>query len=112
MVDDWNATGISEKFIRELIAYCSSNISIEKVLLFGSRARGDYRKTSDIDLAIFTNGVTHSQQNLILHTILQMSTPLKLDVLFFDRLSKEKLKSNILHDGVIIYEQGAALRKA
>jgi len=41
-----------------------------------------------------------------------MSTPLKIDVVFMDRLKKEKLISNIIKEGVIIYEQGKALREA
>ena len=41
-----------------------------------------------------------------------MSTPLKIDVIFMDRLAKEKLISNIRKEGVVIYEQGKALREA
>ncbi|MGY0694623.1 nucleotidyltransferase domain-containing protein [Virgibacillus sp. FSP13] len=46
-------TGISQRFIDELLAYCSSNSLIKKVVLFGSRARGDFHLRSDIDLAIY-----------------------------------------------------------
>ena len=112
MTSDWNSTGISLKFIQELQNFCSSNNLVYKVVLFGSRARGDHRKTSDIDLAIFTNNASHTQQNIILQTINEMSTPLKMDVLFVDRLTKEKLIFNILNDGVLIYEKGEAIREA
>ncbi|MGG5255143.1 nucleotidyltransferase family protein [Neobacillus sp. SM06] len=112
MFGNWNDTGISLKFLQELRQFCCENTMIDKVILFGSRARGDYRKTSDIDLAIFTNHASHQQQNVIHHSINEMSTPLKIDVLFFDRLTKAKLKSNILNEGVIIYEKGAGLREA
>ncbi|MGG4012466.1 nucleotidyltransferase domain-containing protein [Bacillus smithii] len=57
----WQSTGISQRFMKDLLAYCFSNPVIQKVVLFGSRARGDYRKTSDIDLAIYTNNATHSK---------------------------------------------------
>lgn len=33
----------------------SSFPDIEKILLFGSRIRGDHRQTSDIDLAVYTS---------------------------------------------------------
>ncbi|QKE76183.1 nucleotidyltransferase domain-containing protein (plasmid) [Arthrobacter citreus] len=85
---------------------------IEKIVLFGSRARGDYHKTSDIDIAIFTRNSSHTQQNIIEHAISQLSTPLKIDVVFMDRLTKEKLIFNIRKEGVVIYEQGKALREA
>ena len=109
---NWNDTGISLKFLQELRQFCYENTMIDKVILFGSRARGDYRKTSDVDLAIFTNDASHQQQNVIQHSINEMSTPLKIDVLFFDRLTKVKLKSTILNEGVIMYEKGAGLREA
>ncbi|GMB09190.1 hypothetical protein EDD69_1231 [Thermolongibacillus altinsuensis] len=112
MISDWNSTGISKRWIGELQTYCSTNDKIEKVVLFGSRARGDYQKTSDIDLVIWTKNASHSEQNLMEHAIQQMPTPFKIDVLFFDRLTKEKLISNILKEGIVIYEKGAALRKA
>jgi uncharacterized protein len=98
------STGISQRFIDDLLAYCLSNPVIQKVVLFGSRARGDYRKTSDIDFAIYTNNATHSQQNLIEYQIQEMPILLKIDILFMDRVSKEKLIANIEKDGMIVYE--------
>lgn len=112
MGTNWNKTGISNHFVSELQSYCSKNNLIEKIVLFGSRARGDYRRTSDIDLAVVTTKSSHTQQNLIEQAIHEMSTPLKIDVIFMDRLSKEKLIFNIREEGVVIYEQGKALREA
>jgi uncharacterized protein len=111
-VSNWNSTGVSIRFIQELQDYCRIDSTIERIVLFGSRARGDFHKTSDIDLAIFTNGLSHTQQNLISQKIYEMPTPLKIDVLFVNRISKEKLISNIMNEGVVIYEKGAALREA
>lgn len=109
---DWHATGISKRFMNELQNYCSKNPQLEKVLLFGSRARGDYHRTSDIDIAVFTKEISHTEQNLIEHAINELPTPLKIDVVFMNRLKKEKLISNIIKEGVVIYEQGKALREA
>ncbi|MEJ9151414.1 nucleotidyltransferase domain-containing protein [Bacillus smithii] len=108
----WQSTGISQRFMNDLLAYCFSNPVIQKVVFFGSRARGDYRKTSDIDLSIYINNATHSQQNLIEYQIQEMPTLLKIDILFMDRVSKEKLIANIEKDGIVVYERGKTLRKA
>lgn len=108
----WETTGISQRFINELQRYCVNNHQIEKVILFGSRARGDYNSSSDIDLAVFTINSSHSQQNLMEQSIYELATPLKIDVVFMSRLSKEKMISNIQKEGVIIYEQGKGLREA
>ncbi len=44
--------------------------------------------------------------------IQEMSTHLKLDIVFMNRLTKKDLISNINQEGVIIYEKGKALREA
>ena len=44
-------TGIKPKVIEEIRTF-ARKYNIDKVILFGSRARGDYRRTSDIDLAV------------------------------------------------------------
>ena len=46
-----NETGIKEQVIKEIILL-AQKYAIEKVILFGSRARGDYHRSSDIDLAV------------------------------------------------------------
>ena len=112
MTTDWHTTGISERFIKELLDYCSNHPKITRVVLFGSRARGDHSNRSDIDLAITTQNCSHTVQNLISQEIEDMTTPYKIDILFTDRLQKEKLLFNINQEGVIIYEQGEAVRKA
>ena len=43
-------TGIKQVVLDELISI-AERYHIEKLILFGSRARGDFRRTSDIDLA-------------------------------------------------------------
>jgi predicted nucleotidyltransferase len=101
----WKSTGIQVRFIQELQKYCEDNYKIEKVILFGSRARGDYHRTSDIDLAVYTIDGSHSEQNLIENSILELPTPLKIDVIFMDRLTKKDMILNILNEGMIIYEQ-------
>lgn len=45
-------TGINQKVIEE-IRTIAKKYDIEAVKLFGSRARGDYRERSDIDLAVY-----------------------------------------------------------
>ena len=47
-------TGIRQQVIEEIIQIAKLN-HVEKVILFGSRARGDYKERSDIDLA-FSGG--------------------------------------------------------
>ncbi len=46
----YKKTGIKSKVIQEIIELAKKN-HVDKVILFGSRARGDYKERSNIDLA-------------------------------------------------------------
>ena len=50
MVEDalFGKTGIKQTVIKEIMQLAREN-QVEKVILFGSRARGDYKERSDID---------------------------------------------------------------
>ena len=77
---------------------------IEKVVLFGSRARGDNKNTSDIDLAIYFMKDFDDKGTFILD-IEDIETLLKFDIVFIDNKLDEKLIDNIEKEGVIIYER-------
>ena len=49
--DVWKQTGIRTIVIEE-IRHLAERHGLETVILFGSRARGDFRRASDIDLAV------------------------------------------------------------
>ena len=78
--------------------------SIEKVILFGSRAMGNYKNGSDIDIAIFGNEVDF---NMItgLSTKLNEEIPIPyfVDVVQFDTIKSKALKDHIINQGIVIY---------
>ena len=52
--------GLSDTVIRELQDVFRRHANIEKVLIFGSRSKGNYRAGSDIDLAVVGQGIDYS----------------------------------------------------
>ncbi|SMP57206.1 Predicted nucleotidyltransferase [Anoxynatronum buryatiense] len=78
---------------------------VKKVVLFGSRARGDHEETSDYDLAVFGEGLTAGEQALIREAMEAIHTLKKIDVVFVNEAIGEQLLKNIESEGVIIYEQ-------
>ena len=71
------------------------------VKLFGSRARGDYKATSDVDLAIASNKDILSP----LQTALEDSQlPYTFDVIDYCRQSNSKLKTFIDQEGIILWD--------
>jgi len=76
---------------------------IEKALIFGSRARGDYKKTSDIDIAIISGNITSTRLNLLRNDFDELDIIYTVDVVDFHKISKEELKNNIINEGVVIF---------
>ena len=97
---DWKKTGISNKVIEEIKNIALKN-HVKKVILFGSRARGDFYKKSDIDLAVEGGNFLGFSISVDEET----STLLEYDIIELDRGISEKLKDSIKRDGVVIYEK-------
>ena len=96
--------GLDEKVTEEIVKVIANYAEVEKAVIFGSRARGDYREGSDIDIALFGNSLTHSINTNIFYEIDNLYIVYKVDLINFNSLEKEdKLKENILREGVEIY---------
>lgn len=77
---------------------------ISKIILFGSRARGDNKKTSDIDLAIYCTKDCKDESKVYFE-LDDINTLLKLDIVFVKKNIDKKLLKNIEKEGVVIYER-------
>ena len=93
-------TGIKKQVLDEILMAAEKN-NIEKVILFGSRARGDYRKTSDIDLAVSGGRIAHFQADIEE----EVSTLLSFDIVNMDGSVQEELVDSIKREGKVFYEK-------
>ena len=91
--------GIRAEVMEEIIKIAQNN-KIKKLIIFGSRARGDFRKTSDIDIAV--NG---GDFNMFAQDIEETSTLLKFDLIDLDSPIENNLLESIRREGRIIYEE-------
>ena len=87
-----NDTGIRPEVIEE-IRNLAQKYDIEKVILFGSRARGDFRRTSDIDIAV-TGG-----------DFARFALDVEYDIVNLDRDMQDELRESIEKEGRILYEK-------
>lgn len=79
---------------------------IEKIWLFGSRARGDHQEKADIDLAIECPAATTEDWIRIQNILAEANTLLKIDCVRLDTLSNSSaLKMAILEQGIKLYDQ-------
>lgn len=79
---------------------------IEKIILYGSRARGDNQERSDIDLAIDCPQATSKEWHHIMDIVEEADTLLGIDCVRLDTLSeKNPLRRSILKDGILLYQR-------
>ena len=98
--------GLDEKTLEAICDICAKYTNIEKVLLFGSRAIGHYKKSSDIDLAIV--GELSQMDIWAISGLLndESPTPYSYDVVDFDSITDEVFKSAINENAKIVYVKG------
>ena len=94
-----NSTGIGEQVIKEIISLAEKH-GITKIILFGSRARGDFHRVSDIDLAVYGGDVSGFSLDVEEYT----STLLTYDVIDMKKEHQEKLLESIKREGKVLYE--------
>ena len=87
--------------IRQSIIALAKRYDLDKVILFGSRARGDNRERSDIDLAI--SGGNYVEFALAVDE--SIPTLLMFDVVVTDKFLSAELREAIEKDGVLLYEK-------
>ena len=93
-------TGIREQVIME-ICEIAKRCQVDKVLLFGSRARGDFKRTSDIDLAVAGGDFLR----VALDVEEETSTLLEFDIVDLNRCMQQELRDSIEKEGRVIYEK-------
>lgn len=85
---------------RDLVAI-ANRYPVSKLVLYGSRARGDFSPRSDIDVAVY--GSFSPQEELKLKgEIDEIPTLLNIDLVFCHRCTNKKLLENIEKEGVVL----------
>lgn len=96
--------GLDKKTIEIIINLFESFTEIEKVLIFGSRAKGSFRNSSDIDFALLGN-ISDKLCRHIASGLDELPTPYKFDVVNYNTLDTPELIKSIDDFGKIFYER-------
>ena len=99
-MEDLTKTGIKPLVLEE-IKRIAEAYGVKKVILFGSRARGDYQRTSDIDLVVEGDRIT----DFILDVKNTTSTLLDFDIVDLEKTEQGAFLDSIKKEGVVLYEK-------
>ena len=96
--------GLSDTVINELRDVFRHHANIEKVLIFGSRSKGNYRAGSDIDLAVVGKGIDYNQLLTIQCEIDDLDMLYSIDLLDYQKEKGTPLGDHIDRVGQVFYE--------
>ena len=95
-----NPTGLSPKTISALKGIFSQYNEVKKVILYGSRAKGNYREGSDIDLSLIAPKLKISDLSKIENKIEDLNLPYKVDLSLHHQIENEDLLEHIARVGI------------
>jgi predicted nucleotidyltransferase len=81
--------------------------TVDKAVLYGSRAKGNYKSGSDIDLVLYGTELTVDLRWQIMDALDDLLLPYSIDLSIFAQLDHVELKKHIERVGKVFYEQGA-----
>ena len=99
-MENFKKTGIRPAVLEE-IKKIAEKYEVKKIILFGLRARGDYHRASDIDLAVEGGRIT----DFILDVKERTSTLLNFDIVDLKETVPVEFLEAIEKEGIILYEK-------
>jgi predicted nucleotidyltransferase len=100
-----NQCGLSHSSQEKMIQAFSKHSEIEQVILYGSRAKGNFKIGSDIDLSVHSSTMSLPQLFQIEEEIDELYLPYKVDISLFRLIDNPQLKEHIQRVGVSFYKK-------
>ena len=96
--------GLTDIELSKLQGAFSQYADVEKVVLYGSRAKGNYKPFSDVDITLMGD-ITHNQLNRLSMDIDDLLLPYQFDISIFHTLANPDLIDHIQRVGITIYQK-------
>lgn len=96
--------GIYPKSYQEIQRIIENCVSIKEVVIYGSRAKGNYREGSDIDITIL-GAPTKDDISKLWQDLDDSFIPYKFDISIYNDLKSDSLKEHIERVGKIFFKR-------
>ncbi|WP_305906757.1 nucleotidyltransferase domain-containing protein [Methylomarinum sp. Ch1-1] len=97
--------GLDQATFKRILAVFESYPKVDRVIIYGSRAKGSFRKGSDIDLTLIGENLTEATLSSIKLALDDLNTPYLFDVSIFDHLQSPDLEEHIARAGRVFYQK-------
>src|SRR6056297_3201847 len=99
-------TGLKEAQINRILAVLRRNPKIREILLFGSRAKGNYQKGSDIDIAVSADGLSLGELLQLKSALDDLMLPYNIDIVVYEDIQNWNLREHIDRVGLSMERLG------
>ena len=98
--------GLSAQTVQKIHEVFVRYPQVEEAVLYGSRARGDYKNGSDIDLTLRGgNALTHTVLSRIANDLDDQLLPYTIDLSIFENIRNPEMVEQIKRVGVAFYKK-------
>ncbi len=97
--------GLPETVIENIIKVFQLESNVESVILFGSRAKGNYKNGSDIDIAIKGSKLSFDNLLTLNQKLDELNLPYIIDLIDFRSIKERDLIEHINRVGIVIYSK-------
>lgn len=97
--------GLKDEVVLQIISVLSSFPQIDEVIIYGSRAKGNFKPGSDIDLTIKGKNLRHADLNTISLKLDELLLPQTFDLSIFEHIDNEQLLEHIKRVGTVFYKR-------
>ncbi|RLD39511.1 MAG: nucleotidyltransferase domain-containing protein [Bacteroidetes bacterium] len=97
--------GLEEDTINKINGVFRQHENIEEVIIYGSRAKGNYKTGSDIDLTIKSKTVTLTELLQVENQMDDILLAYKIDLSLFHQISNDDLIDHINRIGSVFYKK-------
>lgn len=100
-------SGLSPATLANIITVLAQCPALEKAVLYGSRAKGNHRPGSDIDLSLFGETLSYAHLGQIESQLDELMLPYSFDLSLFSQIDNPDLTEHIERVGRVFYEKAA-----
>ena len=95
--------GLKDEHREAIIAAIAANDRVERAVLFGSRATGTNTVSSDVDIALFGDRLTLTDQARLAAALDEIPMAQEIDIVLYDSIRDHALREQVRRDGVEWY---------
>lgn len=95
--------GIEKTTWDRILSVLKANASVEQIILFGSRAKGNFRNGSDIDLALKSKSISAEDILDLRLKLDELNLPWEIDLLHYEAITDQAVIEHIDRVGIHIY---------